>query len=45
VTVTGLIDFGDACGGRPLDDLEVLCWQWPEVDRTALTVGYGPAPF
>jgi aminoglycoside phosphotransferase (APT) family kinase protein len=27
VTVTGLIDFGDACGGRPLDDLELLCWE------------------
>ena len=45
VTVTGLIDFGDACGGRPLDDLEVLCWEWPEVDRAALAAGYGPAPF
>ena len=45
VTVTGLIDFSDACGGRPLDDLEVLCWRWPEVDRAALAAGYGPAPF
>ena len=45
VTVTGLIDFGDACGGRPLDDLESLCWEWPEVDRAALAAGYGPAPF
>jgi aminoglycoside phosphotransferase (APT) family kinase protein len=45
VTVTGLIDFGDACGGRPLDDLELLCWEWPEVDRVALAAGYGPAPF
>jgi hypothetical protein len=45
VTVTGLIDFGDACGGRPLDDLELLCWAWPEVDRAALAAGYGPAPF
>jgi aminoglycoside phosphotransferase (APT) family kinase protein len=43
--VTGLIDFGDACGGRPLDDLESLCWSWPEVDRAALATGYGPAPF
>jgi len=39
------IDFGDACGGRPLDDLELLCWEWPEVDRAALAAGYGPAPF
>jgi aminoglycoside phosphotransferase (APT) family kinase protein len=45
VTVTGLIDFGDACGGRPLDDLQSLCWEWPEVDRAALAAGYGPAPF
>jgi aminoglycoside phosphotransferase (APT) family kinase protein len=45
VTVTGLIDFSDAWGGRPLDDLEVLCWSWPEADRVALAVGYGPAPF
>ena len=45
VTVTGLIDFGDACGGRPLDDLQSLCWEWPEVDRVALAAGYGPAPF
>jgi aminoglycoside phosphotransferase (APT) family kinase protein len=45
VGVTGLIDFGDACGGRPLDDLELLCWEWPEVDRAALAAGYGPAPF
>jgi aminoglycoside phosphotransferase (APT) family kinase protein len=45
VTVTGLIDFGDACGGRPLDDLALLCWEWPEVDRAALAAGYGPAPF
>jgi len=45
VTVTGLIDFGDACGGRPLDDLELLCWEWPGVDRAALAAGYGPAPF
>jgi aminoglycoside phosphotransferase (APT) family kinase protein len=45
VTVTGLIDFGDACGGRPLDDMESLCWEWPEVDRAALAAGYGPAPF
>jgi aminoglycoside phosphotransferase (APT) family kinase protein len=45
VTVTGLIDFSDACGGRPLDDLEVLCWSWPEGDRAALAAGYGPAPF
>jgi aminoglycoside phosphotransferase (APT) family kinase protein len=44
-TVTGLIDFGDACGGRPLDDLALLCWEWPDVDRTALAAGYGPAPF
>jgi len=39
VTVTGLIDFGDACGGRPLDDLQSLCWEWPEVDRAALAAG------
>lgn len=45
VTVTGLIDFGDACGGRPLDDLASLCWEWPEADRAALEAGYGPAPF
>lgn len=45
VTVTGLIDFGDACGGRPLDDLASLCWEWPEADRAALQAGYGPAPF
>ena len=45
VTVTGLIDFGDACGGRPLDDLALLCWEWPAVDRAALAAGYGPAPF
>jgi aminoglycoside phosphotransferase (APT) family kinase protein len=45
VTVTGLIDFGDACGGRPLNDLETLCWAWPEADRAALAAGYGPAPF
>jgi aminoglycoside phosphotransferase (APT) family kinase protein len=45
VTVTGLIDFGDACGGRPLDDLELLCWEWPEADHAALAAGYGPAPF
>ena len=45
VTVTGLIDFSDACGGRPLDDLEVLCWSWPEAGRAALAGGYGPAPF
>ncbi|HET6190571.1 MAG TPA: phosphotransferase, partial [Trebonia sp.] len=45
VTVTGLIDFGDACGGRPLDDLALLCWEWPEVDRAALAAGYGAAPF
>jgi aminoglycoside phosphotransferase (APT) family kinase protein len=45
VTVTGLIDFGDACGGRPLDDLGLLCWSWPEVGRAALAAGYGPAPF
>jgi len=45
VRVTGLIDFGDACGGRPLDDLQSLCWEWPEVDRAALAAGYGPAPF
>jgi aminoglycoside phosphotransferase (APT) family kinase protein len=45
VTVTGLIDFGDACGGRPLDDLQSLCWEWPDVDRAALAAGYGPAPF
>ena len=45
VTITGLIDFGDACGGRPLDDLELLCWEWPEADRAALAAGYGPAPF
>jgi aminoglycoside phosphotransferase (APT) family kinase protein len=45
VSVTGLIDFGDACGGRPLDDLALLCWEWPEVDRAALAAGYGPAPF
>jgi aminoglycoside phosphotransferase (APT) family kinase protein len=45
VTVTGLIDFGDACGGRPLDDLQSLCWEWPEVDHAALAAGYGPAPF
>jgi aminoglycoside phosphotransferase (APT) family kinase protein len=45
LTVTGLIDFGDACGGRPLDDLALLCWEWPEVDRAALAAGYGAAPF
>jgi aminoglycoside phosphotransferase (APT) family kinase protein len=45
VTVTGLIDFGDACGGRPLDDLALLCWEWPEVNRAALAAAYGPAPF
>ena len=45
VTVTGLIDFGDACGGRPLDDLALLCWEWPEVDRAALAAGDGAAPF
>lgn len=45
VTVTGLIDFGDACGGRPLDDMAVLCRNWPGVDRAALAAGYGPAPF
>jgi aminoglycoside phosphotransferase (APT) family kinase protein len=45
VSATGLIDFGDACGGRPLDDLQSLCWEWPEVDRAALAAGYGPAPF
>jgi aminoglycoside phosphotransferase (APT) family kinase protein len=45
VTVTGLIDFGDACGGRPLDDLALLCWEWPEVDRAALAAGYGAASF
>ncbi|HJZ08716.1 MAG TPA: aminoglycoside phosphotransferase family protein, partial [Trebonia sp.] len=45
VTVTGLIDFGDACGGRPLDDLALLCWEWPEIDRAALAAGYGVAPF
>lgn len=45
VTVTGLIDFGDACGGRPLDDLASLCREWPEVDRAALAAGYGPASF
>ncbi len=45
VSVTGLIDFGDACGGRPLDDLQSLCWEWPDVDRAALAAGYGPAPF
>jgi aminoglycoside phosphotransferase (APT) family kinase protein len=44
VTVTGLIDFGDACGGRPVDDLALLCWEWPDVDRTALAAAYGPAP-
>jgi aminoglycoside phosphotransferase (APT) family kinase protein len=43
-TVSGLIDWSDACGGRPLHDLEVLCWSWPEVDRAALADGYGPAP-
>jgi hypothetical protein len=31
--------------GRPLDDLQSLCWEWPEVHRTALAAGYGPAPF
>ena len=45
VSVTGLIDFGDACSGRPLDDLALLCWEWPEADRAALAAGYGPAPF
>jgi aminoglycoside phosphotransferase (APT) family kinase protein len=45
VSVTGLIDFGDACGGRPLDDLQSLCWEWPDVDRGALAAAYGPAPF
>jgi aminoglycoside phosphotransferase (APT) family kinase protein len=45
VSVTGLIDFGDACGGRPLDDLQSLCWEWLDVDRAALAAGYGPAPF
>lgn len=45
VTVTGLIDFGDACGGRPLDDLGSLCWEWPEVDHAALAADYRPAPF
>jgi len=45
VSVTALIDFGDACGGRPLDDLQSLCWEWPEVDRAALAAGYGSAPF
>jgi hypothetical protein len=45
VTVTGLIDFGDAFGGRPLDDMEVLCRNWPGVDRAALAAGYGPAVF
>jgi hypothetical protein len=40
-----LIDFGDACGGRPLDDMAVLCRNWPDVDRAALAAGYGPAPF
>jgi aminoglycoside phosphotransferase (APT) family kinase protein len=45
VTVTGLIDFGDACGGRPLDDMAVLCRNWPDVDRAALAAGYGPAAF
>jgi aminoglycoside phosphotransferase (APT) family kinase protein len=44
VAVTGLIDFGDAGGGRPLDDLALLCWEWPEVDRAELAAGYGPAP-
>ena len=33
MTVTGLIDFGDACGGRPLDDLALLCLEWHEVPR------------
>lgn len=45
VTVTGLIDFGDACGGRPLDDMAVLCRNWPGIDRATLAAGYGPAPF
>ena len=45
MTVTGLIDFGDAFGGRPLDDMEVLLRDWPDVDRAALAVGYGPATF
>ena len=45
VTVTKLVEFGGACGGRPLDDLELLCWEWPEVDRAALAAGYGRAPF
>jgi aminoglycoside phosphotransferase (APT) family kinase protein len=45
VTVSGLIDWSDACGGRPLHDLEVLCWGWPDVDRAALAEGYGPTPF
>ena len=40
----GLIDFGDACGGRPLDDLASLCWEWPGADRAALAAGYGPVP-
>ena len=29
VTVAGLIDFGDACGGRPLDDTAEFCRDWP----------------
>jgi aminoglycoside phosphotransferase (APT) family kinase protein len=45
VTVTGLIDFGDAFGGRPLDDMEVLCRNWPGMDHAALAAGYGPADF
>jgi len=39
--VAGLIDFGDACGGRPLDDMATLCRDWPDVDRAALA---GTAP-
>ncbi len=39
VAVTGLIDFGDAGGSRPLDDLALLCWEWPQVDREALAAG------
>lgn len=43
--MTRLIDFGDASGGRPLGDIAVLCRNWPDVDRAALTARYGPAPF
>jgi aminoglycoside phosphotransferase (APT) family kinase protein len=45
VIVAGLIDFGDAAGGRPLDDVAMLCRNWPDMDRAALAAGYGPAAF